>query len=79
MFYMFNTSKKISYLLIIIIAMFTSINVTLAATTGTVTVDDYLNVRNSINGSSIAQLTNGTEVTITDLNAGSYLICYTLY
>ena len=76
---MFNISKKISYLLIIIIAMFTSINVTLATTTGTVTVDDYLNVRNSINGSSVAKLTNGTEVTITDLNAGSNSICNTWY
>ena len=38
---MFNISKKISYLLMIIIVMFTSINVTLATTTGTVTVDTY--------------------------------------
>lgn len=76
---MFNISKKMGYLLMIIIAMFTSINVTLATTTGTVTVDDYLNVRNSINGSSIAKLTNGTEVTITDLNAGSNSICNTWY
>ena len=56
--------KKINYLIIFNLLLFVFINNTYANTTGTVVVDDYLNVRNTINGSSISKLTNGTVITM---------------
>lgn len=71
--------KRLSYIFIIMIMFFylsTEVN---ASTTGTVVVDDYLNVRNMIGGSSIAKLTNGTVVGVTDISAGSNSSCKAWY
>lgn len=71
--------RKLSYVVSAIIIFFgLSINVN-ASTTGTVVVDDYLNVRNMIGGSSTSKLTNGTMVGITDINAGSNSSCKSWY
>lgn len=76
---MININKRLNYILISFMIMFSFSNITYASTTGTVVVDSYLNVRNSISGNSVAKLTNGAVVTITDLNAGSNNLCKSWY
>lgn len=72
--------KKLFYYLIIsFVSIFLFANSTYAATTGTVVVDDYLNVRNSIGGTSIARLTNGSTVGITSTEAGTSSSCKNWY
>ena len=71
--------KKFSYVIITIIFMFNFSLIAKASTTGTVVVDDYLNVREMIGGNSITKLTNGTVVGITDLNAGNNSSCKAWY
>lgn len=76
---MSKTLKNITYVMMSFIVMFSFNSSVFASTTGTVVVDSYLNVRNMINGNSVAKLTNGTVVTITDLNAGSNSLCNNWY
>lgn len=71
--------KKISYIYIIILSIFMFNNNIYATTTGTVVVDDYLNIRNRKDGDSIARLTNGTVVTITSTEEGSTNSCNNWY
>lgn len=71
--------KKFSYILITILVTFVFNSETLATTTGTVVVDDYLNIRNKVGGDSIARLTNGTIVTITSTSEGSTNSCNNWY
>lgn len=71
--------KKYSYILLIISVTFISSNEIFAKTTGTVVVDDYLNVRNKVGGDSIARLTNGTVIDILDTSAGNSNTCNTWY
>ncbi len=70
--------KKIKYIFLFIILLIPSIKVN-AATTGTVVVDDYLNIRNIVGGEVIDKLTNGTQVTITNVSAGSNSMCSNWY
>lgn len=71
--------RKASYIIVAIMLLFNYNLVVDASTTGTVVVDDYLNVREMIGGNSITKLTNGTVVGITDLNAGSNSSCKAWY
>lgn len=71
--------KKMYYSLCILILLSCLKCNVYASTTGTVVVDDYLNVRDAIGGKSIAKLNNGNVVTITDLNAGSNSSCKAWY
>lgn len=71
--------KKLNYFIFIIVLLFGLNNYVFASTTGTVVVDDYLNVRSAPGGLAIARLTNGEVVGITDVNAGSDSTCKAWY
>ena len=70
--------KRIKLLLIFVILLIPNITVE-AATTGTVVVDDYLNIRNIVGGDIVDKLTNGTEVKILNTEAGSNSMCNAWY
>jgi beta-N-acetylglucosaminidase len=71
--------KRVSYVLLGVFLMFSIVVQVSASTTGTIVVDDYLNVRNSITGSSIGKLNNGSVVDVLDINAGSNSLCSSWY
>lgn len=71
--------RQVSYIITIVISLFIFDSIAYASTNGTVVVDDYLNVRNMISGSSVAKLTNGTVVGVLDTDAGSNSICKAWY
>ena len=70
--------KRIKYLLLSLLLIIPNIKVN-AATTGTVIVDDYLNIRNMIGGEVKDKLTNGTQVKILNTEAGSNSMCKSWY
>lgn len=70
---------KILCYFIFLLLLFFNTNVVMASTTGTVVVDDYLNVRKLVGGDIITKLGNGSVVTITDFNAGSNSSCKSWY
>ena len=70
--------KKIKYLLITIILLIPNIKVN-AATTGTVIVDDYLNIRNIVGGEVVDKLSNGTQIKILNTEVGSNSMCNSWY
>ena len=67
------------FILIVMLTFFTFNKTVDASTTGTVVVDDYLNVRKLVGGDIISKLGNGSVVTITNLNAGSNSSCKAWY
>ena len=72
-------TKYLKRLLVILVMFFMFDKSVMASTTGTVVVDDYLNVRNLVGGNIISKLGNGTVVTIVDNNAGSNSSCKSWY
>ena len=71
--------NTLNHILFIAILFFSFVMGVDASTTGTVVVDDYLNVRNVVGGTIIDKLGNGTVVTIVDSNAGSNSSCRSWY
>ena len=69
--------KKIKYLFVMIL-LIPNLKVN-ATTTGTVTVDDYLNIRNIVGGEVTDKLTNGTEVKVLNTEVGSNNMCNSWY
>ena len=69
--------KKIRYLFVMIL-LIPNLKVN-ATTTGTVTVDDYLNIRNIVGGEVTDKLTNGTEVKVLNTEVGSNNMCNSWY
>lgn len=65
--------------LFLLVTFLINCNYAMASTTGTVVVDDYLNVRKLVGGDIIAKLGNGSVVTIVDSNAGSNSSCKAWY
>ncbi len=71
--------NKIKRIFILFLAFFIGNKSVFASTTGTVVVDDYLNVRNVVGGSIVNKLGNGSVVTVLDTNAGSNSSCRSWY
>lgn len=61
------------------LVMFIGFNRVLGATTGTVFVDDYLNVRRTIDGEVVSKFYNNDKVTVLDAIAGSTNSCSSWY
>ena len=70
--------KKIKILLVTFLLLIPTIKVK-ASTTGTVIVDDYLNIRNIVGGEVVDKLTNGTQVKVINTEVGSNSMCNAWY
>ena len=74
-----KNNRLFYYVISVLMLYFCCFNCVYASTTGTVVVDDYLNVRNMVGGNIVSKLENGNVVTILNDNAGSNGSCKVWY